>query len=122
MSHVVQIQTEVRDAEALKLACLRLGLTQPVTGTARLFTEEATGEAVHLPGWRYPAVFDVISGQVKYDNYQGCWGDPKELDRLLQAYAVEKARLEARRKGYLVTEQPMADGSIRLTVRVGGAS
>lgn len=122
MSHIVEIKTEVRDTEALKLACLRLGLTQPVTGTARLFTEEATGEAVHLPGWRYPAVFDVISGQVKYDNYEGCWGDPKELDRLLQAYAVEKARLEARRKGYLVTEQPMADGSIRLTVRVGGAA
>ena len=122
MSHLVQIQIEIRDTEALKLACLRLGLTQPVTGTARLFTEEATGEAVHLPGWRYPAVFDVISGQVKYDNYRGSWGDPKELDRLLQAYAVEKARLEARRKGYLVTEQPMADGSIRLTVRVGGAA
>ena len=122
MSHILQIQTEIRDAEALKLACLRLGLTQPVTGTARLFTEEATGEAVHLPGWRYPAVFDLITGQMKYDNYQGIWGDPKELDRLLQAYAVEKARMEARRKGYLVTEQPMADGSIRLTVRVGGAA
>ena len=122
MSHIVEIKTEVRDTEALKLACLRLGLTQPVSCTTRLFTEEATGEAVHLPGWRYPAVFDVISGQLKYDNFQGRWGDPKELDRLLQAYAVEKARLEARRKGYLVTEQPMADGSIRLTVMVGGVA
>ncbi len=38
----------------------------------------------------------------------------------LQAYAVEKARLEARLKGYSVTELALADGSIRLVVAVGG--
>ncbi|MFM7131364.1 MAG: DUF1257 domain-containing protein [bacterium] len=122
MSHVVEVRTEIRDREALMLACQRLGLSPPVSGTVRLFSSEATGEAVQLPGWRYPVVCDLVSGQVKYDNYEGCWGDPKELNRLLQAYAVEKARLEAVRKGYLVTEQPLADGSIRLTVKVGGAA
>ena len=36
--------------------------------------------------------------------------------------AVEKASLEARRQGYCVTEQALADGSIKLTVEVGGAA
>jgi hypothetical protein len=39
----------------------------------------------------------------------------------MQAYAVEKARIEARRRGHSVVEQPLPDGSIRLTIRVGGA-
>ncbi len=35
---------------------------------------------------------------------------------------VEKVKLEARRRGYTATEQPLADGSIKLTVHVGGGS
>ena len=40
----------------------------------------------------------------------------EHLDRFLQIYAVEKAKLEARKKGYAVTEQALGDGSIRLQV------
>lgn len=36
--------------------------------------------------------------------------------------AVEKAKIEARKKGHSVTEQSLADGSIKLTVQVGGAA
>jgi len=43
LSHIVIIKTEVRDAEAVRDACKRLGLTEPVQGTARLFEGEATG-------------------------------------------------------------------------------
>ena len=50
------------------------------------------------------------------------YGNPEHLDRLLQAYAVEKATLEARRRGHSVLEQPLPDGSIRLTIQVGGAA
>jgi hypothetical protein len=49
------------------------------------------------------------------------WGAPEHLGRFLQAYAVEKARIEARRKGYAATEQVLADGSIKVTLSVGGA-
>ena len=35
--------------------------------------------------------------------------------------AVEKAKIEARRKGHTVTEAPLADGSVKLTINVGGA-
>ena len=36
--------------------------------------------------------------------------------------AVEKAKLEARRKGHTVFEQPLSDGSIKLTIQVGGVA
>ena len=38
------------------------------------------------------------------------------LAKLLQVYAVEKTLIEARRKGYSVSEQPLHDGSIQLQI------
>ena len=46
----------------------------------------------------------------------------KHLNSFLQAYAVEKAKIEARKKGHTVTETNVHDGSIRVTIRVGGAA
>ena len=119
MSHIVTIKTEVRDAAAVRAACKRLGLAEPVEGKTRLFSGEVSGLAVQLPGWQYPTVCDTASGQVRYDNFSGLWGEPKELDKFLQAYAVEKAKIEARKKGYAVSEQQLTDGSIKLTIQVG---
>lgn len=117
MSHVVQIQTRVQDPAALAVACQRLGLGEPVQGTARLYSGEATGLLVQLPGWQYPAVIDTPTGTIKYDNFEGRWGDRSHLDRLLQMYAVEKAKLEARKKGLFVSEQVIRDGSIVVQIR-----
>ena len=121
MSHIVVIRTEIRDPAALAAACRRLGLPEAVHGTAKLYGGEATGLLVHLPDWRYPVVIDVGEGKIRYDNYAGAWGQQSELDRLLQAYAVEKARIEARRAGHSITENTLSNGSIKLTVHVGGA-
>jgi hypothetical protein len=122
VSHIVTIKTEVRDAAAVRAACQRLRLAEPVQGTTRLFSGEATGLAVKLPGWEYPVVADLASGQLRYDNFGGRWGDPAHLDRFLQAYAVERTRAEARRKGHVCTEQTLPDGSIKLTIQVGGGA
>ena len=116
MSHLVSIQTEVRDLVAINAACHRLKLPEPVQGTARLFESEVAGLLVRLPGWLYPLVLDPVAGRVAYDNYGGAWGDQAGLGLFLQAYAVEKATLEARKKGYAVAEQPLHDGSIRLRI------
>jgi hypothetical protein len=122
MSHIVSIKTEVRDPVAVAAACDRLALPEPVHGSVSLFSGEAAGWLVRLPEWHYPVAVDTATGQVQYDNYQGHWGDPAHLDRFLQAYAVEKSRIEARKRGHSVVEQPLADGSIKVTVTVGGAS
>ena len=65
---------------------------------------------------------DTDSGEMRYDNYAGAWGSDEQLDRLRQAYSVEKAVIEARKRGHSVVEQPLSDGSIRLTINVGGGS
>ena len=122
MSHIVEIQTEVRDAAAVRAACHRLQLSQPVHGTSKLFSGEVTGLAVQLPNWRYTVVCDIATGKLHFDNFMGRWGDQKHLDAFLQVYAVEKARIEARKKGHTVTEQQLADGSIKLTVQVQGGA
>ena len=121
MSHIVVIHTEVRDPVALAAACLRQRLPAPVSGSHRLFTTTVSGWGVQLPDWKYPVVCQTDSGQLHYDTFEGRWGDRRYLDRFLQTYAVERATLEARRQGHTVLEQPLADGSIKLTVTVGGA-
>ena len=119
MSHIVTIQTQVRDPAAISHACQRLKLPDPAFETVKLFSAEVTGWKVELPDWRYPVVCDVEQGQLHFDNFEGRWGDPQHLDRFQQAYAVEKAKLEARKQGYSATEQSLVDGSIKVTIQVG---
>ncbi len=119
MSHLVQVLTQLRDAAALASACARLGLPAPVQGTAKLFSGTATGLLVHLPGWRYPVGVDTASGTLSYDDYGGRWGEKAQLDRLVQLYAVEKCRREARLKGFQVREQQLQGGAIKLTIVEG---
>lgn len=122
MSHIVEIKTEVRDEQAVRAACVRLQLAAPETKTVRLFSATATGLCIQLPGWNYAVVCNLQTGQLQYDNYGGAWGRQEELNRFLQAYSVEKCRIEARKKGHRVTESKLEDGSIRVTVHVGGAA
>ena len=122
MSHVVEIKTEIRDEQAIRAACVRLQLAAPEHKTCQLFNATVTGLCVQLPGWNYPVVCKLQTGQLQYDNYNGAWGRQEELNKFLQGYAVEKARIEARKKGHRVTEAKLEDGSIKVTVHVGGAA
>ena len=70
----------------------------------------------------YPVVIDTTSGQVRYDNYNGTSGAQAQLDVFLQMYEVERAKIEARKKGRHVTEQSLSDESIKLTIGVGGGT
>lgn len=120
MSHLVTIQTQIRDPLALDLACRRLQLQAPVFGRAQLFLTEATGWQVQLREWRYPVVCDTERGQLHYDHFEGRWGPAAHLHVLMQSYAVEKTKLEARRAGHGVIEQLLSDGSIRVQIAVPG--
>lgn len=120
MSHLVTIKTQVRDPIAVTSACARLQLPAPVHRTVRLFTSEETGLAVQLTGWKFPVVCQAETGELKYDDFGGRWGEKAELDRFLQAYAVEVVKLQARRQGQTAIEQPLADGSIRVQIAVAG--
>ncbi len=77
MSHIVQIQTQVRDPVAIAAACQRLTLPAPAQRMAKLYDGQYTGWCVELPGWRYPVVCNTASGELQYDNFQGHWGSNK---------------------------------------------
>ena len=127
MSHIVEIKTEVRDEAAVQSACSRLHLPRATRGTFELYSTTETGLGIELPQWKYPVVATSdesgrLTGQLRFDNYEGRWGSQEFLDRFLQVYAVEKAKIEARKKGHSVVEQRLDNGSIKLTVNVGGAA
>lgn len=73
MSHIVQIQTEIRDLAAIQAACDRLSLSKAVFGETKLYTSTATGWAVQLPDWRFPIVCDITTAKLAYDNFSGRW-------------------------------------------------
>ena len=75
---------------------------------------------VQAPRWQYPIVCNLATGELSYDNYEGRWGDPVELDRFKQSYAVERTKIEARKQGRYVSEQTLADGSVQLTIQLEG--
>ena len=55
-SHIVTIQTQVRDEAAVFAACHRRQLAAPVQGKHRLFSRKVEGLAVQLRDWHYPVV------------------------------------------------------------------
>ena len=117
MSHTVTIKTVITDLSSIQLACRRLKLPEPVLGEVRLFDRVAIGIGIQLDGWRFPVCIES-DGNLLYDNFGGFWGVPEKLDQFQQMYAVEKAKLEARKQGYQFSESVLADGSIRLQVLV----
>jgi hypothetical protein len=122
MSHIVEIKTEVRDETAVQSACQRLHLPRATRGTFQLYSSTETGLGIELPHWKYPVVANTETGQLRYDNFGGRWGSQDFLDQFLQAYACEKTKIEARRKGHSVVEQQLPNGSVKLTVSVGGVA
>lgn len=116
MSHIVNVKTEVRDEAAVRAACIRLGWMQPTTGRFQLYSTSREGLGIVAPDWRYPIVVNTTTGELDYDNFNGNWGPQRHLDSFLQAYATEKAKLEAAKNGYSVFEETLPDGSIKLSV------
>ena len=122
MSHVVKIKTQIRDVNALRKACNRLQLEPPIHRTFDLYNSSETGWGVRLQDWKYPVVCKIETGEIAYDNYGGRWGNSQRLDEFVQRYAVEKTKIESRRQGYMSSEKVLEDGSIRVTIKVGGGA
>jgi len=117
MSHVVTVEAKCTDEGAIRAACRRLGAECLGYGRHALYQGPLNGLGVQLKGWQYPLVINTGSGQVRFDNYEGRWGDARELDRFKQAYAVCRARAEAESQGAEIEEERLADGSVRLVIQ-----
>jgi hypothetical protein len=134
MSHYSEVQIELIDEGCLVAALSRLGFNGKVEvhkdaqalygyqGDLRaqkanvIIRREHVGPAANDLGFeRQPdgkyRVW-VSDYDRKYNKYDDAW-----MGRLKQAYGVEKARVEAKKKGYRVSEQKLDDGRIRLVCR-----
>lgn len=142
MSHITKIEIEVTDLAALKAACRRLGFTfvegketyawfGRFVGDAPLpegVSVEELGKcdhAIEVPGARYEIGIRAQKGgfRLLWDSWVAGGLEQKigkNAGLLKQAYGIEKAKIEARRKGYSVYESRKADGSITLKIQLGG--
>ncbi len=120
MSHIVTIQTQVRDPAAIRLACARLQLPERCMAPFVCFrTKPPAGKCGSPSGGTRSSARPTLAACGTTTSKAG--GEIPALGAFLQRYAVEKTRLESRLRGHTVLERPLADGSIHLTVQLGAA-
>jgi hypothetical protein len=123
MSHISKIEIEVKDLAVLNQACTRLGL-EFVRGRKQFRwygKDAACDHVIKVPEANYE--IGVVKEKHRYelncDYYDR--GIEKVIGRqgglLKQAYAVAKAKIEARKKGHSVLEK-RSDTGIRLHIRI----
>jgi len=122
MSHFTEIKTQIKDIEALRLACVELGLTLLQNAEARGYYENKTkGDyVIKLKG-----PYDIALNQQKDGSFaltSDLWQGHVEKEvgskygNLLQLYGVHKASIEARKKGLSVLRRQQPNGSIKLVL------
>ena len=122
MSHFTEIKTQIKDIEALRSACLEMGLPLLQNTEARGYYENKTkGDyVVRLIGPYDIALNKQADGTfgLTADFYQGHVEQEvgKGYGKLLQLYGVHKATLEARKKGLSVLRRHQPNGSIKLVL------
>ncbi len=125
MSHISKIELEINDLGTLDQACRRMGLE--LIRSQRTFkwygTEDSKCDhAIKVPGANYEIGVTKAGNnyELQCDYYDPAIGQAigQKGGLLKQAYAVERTRAEARRKGYSVIEQKSESG-VRLHVQVG---
>ena len=123
MSHFTTIETQIRDTEALRAACTELGLELIPNSEARgYYTQTTKGEYVirlkgpydvalnRQPDGAYAMTTDWFNGEVEREV-------GPNFGKLTQLYAVNKATIEARKKGWTVQRKQVGD-NIKLTIGV----
>ena len=126
MSHLAKIELEINDLDALKAACMRIGLDfRPDQRTFEWYGgRRECHHVIKVPAASYEiGVFrndENGSYHLLWDSYHAGGLEQKlgkNAGKLKQAYGIERVRAEARRKGYHVSEQKIVQG-VRLVLRV----
>ena len=122
MSHFTEIKTQIKDIDALRLACQEMGLTLLQNAEALGYYENKTkGDYViklkgpddialnKQPDGTYGLTADLWQGHLEKEVGQ-------EYGKLLQLYGVHKASIEARKKGLSVLRRQQQNGAIKLVL------
>jgi hypothetical protein len=134
MSHYSEVQIELADEGCLVAALTRLGFEGKVEvhkeaqalygyqGDVRaqkahlIIRRQHVGPAANDLGFERQADGKFRVWVSEFDQRKNGYNDAW-LGKLKQAYGVEKARVEAKKRGYRVSEQKMDDGRVRLVLR-----
>jgi hypothetical protein len=120
MSHFTTIKTQIKDIEALRLACKEMGLLVLQNAEARGFaSNKLKGDFVLQLKGPYDIALQKQEGG-SYGLTTDWWDGHVEKEvgpnfgKLLQLYGVHKATMEARKRGLGVLRRAKTDGSIKL--------
>jgi len=123
MSHISKIELEINDLATLKKACSRLGLEfLNNQKTFKWFGKQSEcNHAIKIPDGKYE-IGVIKSGagyELQCDYYDQSIGKAigENGGLLKQAYAIERTKAEARRKGYSITEKKVESG-VRLRLLI----
>jgi len=116
VSHTTTIELEIKSLTALATACRETTTPYEQNTSVRLYDGTLIEDCFAFTpnGWKYPVA--AKNGQLKYDNYEGAWGNESELNRVKQRYAVNVQKEAARARGYRVREERLSDGKVKLVV------
>ncbi len=126
MSHFTDIETQIKDIDALRDACAEMKLALEQNAQARGYgSNKIHGDYVI----RLRGPYDVALNRKADASYKltaDFWGEHVEREvgkgygRLLQLYGTHKVMRDARRKGYRVKRTRQKNGHVVL--KIGGAA
>lgn len=126
MSHIQTIEVEITDLQALKSACKRLNLEWKESQNSFKWYQGQSkcDHVIRVPGATYE-IGVLKNADRKGFTLQVDYYDRKVTEKIgqlggffKQAYALEKAKLEAIRKGYSVREHKINERQIELRIAV----
>lgn len=98
MSHTVKMDIEIKERDCFTAALQAAGATILGEGTHRLFETSETGLGFKLKGWHYPLV--LTNDGLKFDDYNGAWGNRADLEAITGEYALQVAAKAATQQGW----------------------
>lgn len=128
MSHIQTIEIEITDLNTVKSVCKRLGLAwKQDQKTFKWYSgQNSCDHAIAVPNASYE-IGVLKNADRKGYTLQVDYYDRKVTEKIgqlgglfKQAYALEKAKAEAIKKGYSVREHKINERQIELRISVGG--
>lgn len=110
MSYTMNIEIEMTDIESIKAAAEKLN-ARCEEGRFKLYQTTEIGTGIFFKHSEHPMV--ITNHGIKYDED---YTHLKTINNFIANYGVEKAKKEARMKGYNFTETKEPNGDIKLII------
>lgn len=119
MSHITKFETKITNVNMLHDALESLKKEGKIDyewmgeGTERSYSRTTTGTHFKLSNWSYP-VCVLEDGSIEFDNFNGSWGKPIDLDKVIQRYQELSITKKARENGWQVDKVVASNGDVTL--------